>query len=243
MNETDTIQYAKIREYDFKEYFQKFQYNGKVISGTEREGFIKLLDDTIAQYSGGFPMIKEGLELNKGREYKFNIAYRTALSVYLFVIVTYIDCLVISKYFLLADTDYDKRFMRGKMRVILNEGFKKLYGFDEKTQKKSEWRKLITAVEICPELIKRQYADLSEKLKELSESSSWWRNERNLETHYDVEELYDSRCEDIVEGEVMIDATKLLNTLYAVQLFTTNVHGCFLNTIIQNCKNQEATKA
>ncbi len=234
MNEVDTMQYAQIREYDFKEYFQKFQYNGKVISGVERKELIKELDDTIAQYSEGLPMLKEIIDSSNGKDNIFYKAYRTSGSFIQFELITYIDCLVISKYFLLADNDYDKRFMRGKMKVILNEGFKKLYGFDEKTQNKSEWRKLITAVEICPELIKRQYADLSEKLKELSESSSWWRYERNLETHFDVEELYDSRCEDIVEGEVMIDATKLLNTLYAVQLFTTNVNACFHNTFLKN---------
>ena len=27
MNETDAIHYAQVREYNFKEYFQKFQYN------------------------------------------------------------------------------------------------------------------------------------------------------------------------------------------------------------------------
>lgn len=238
MNEVDTMQYAQIREYDFNECFQKFQYNGKVISGTEREGFIKLLDDTIAQYSGGFPMLKYGLDNYKDNDNDFLKAYRTALSVYLFVLMTFIDCLVICKYFLLADKDYDKRFMRGKMKVILNEGFKKLYGFDERTKKKSEWRKLITSVEICPDIIKRQYAVLSERLEEHSRSSSWWKSERVLETHLITEELYDSRCEDIVESKVMMDATKLLNTLYAIQLFITNVHAYFHNTMLMNCQNQ-----
>ena len=247
MNETDSIQFAQIREYNFKEYFQKFQYNGKKISDADRKDFVQLLDDSISQYSEGLPMIKEGLELNNGREYEFDIAYRTALSVYLFVIVTYIDCLVISKYFLLADTDYDKRFMRGKMKVILNEGFKKLYGFEKntngKSKKDSQWRKLSSVVQICPDLIKLQYADLSEKLKEQSETSTWWKAERNHETHLNAEELYESRCEEIEESKVMMDVTKLLNTLYAVQLFLTNVHGCFHNTIIQNCKNQETRNA
>jgi len=243
MNETDTIQYAQIREYNFKEYFQKFQYNEREISDAERSDFVKLLDDTIAQYSGGFPMLKEGLDNCKDREGDFFKAYRTDLSVDLFVLMTFIDCLVICKYFLLADKDYDKRFMRGKMKVILNEGFKKLYGFDEKTQNKSEWRKLITAVEICPDIIKRQYAVLSERLEEHSRSSSWWKGERVLETHLITEELYDSRCEDIVESKVMMDATKLLNTLYAIQLFITNVHACFHNTILKNYREQEAKKA
>ena len=32
--------------------------------------------------------------------------------------------MVAGKYFILADRDYDRRFMRGKLFVILNEGFK-----------------------------------------------------------------------------------------------------------------------
>ncbi len=241
MTETDTIQYAQIREYNFNECFQKFQYNGKVISGTEREDFIKLLDDTIAQYSSGLPMLKESIDSSNGNDDIFQKAYRTIDSVFQFEVITFIDCLVICKYFLLADKDYDKRFMRGKMKVILNEGFKKLYGFDERTKKKSEWRKLITSVELCPDIIKRQYAVLSERLEEHSRSSSWWKGERVLETHLITEELYDSRCEDIVESKVMMDATKLLNTLYAIQLFITNVHACFHNTILRYSLNQESS--
>ena len=243
MNETDTIQYAPIREYNFKEYFQKFQYNGQEISDSERKEFIKGLDDTIAEYSEGFPTLKEGLDIYKDREEIFFKAYRTIESVYQFVVITFVDCLVICKYFLLADKDYDKRFMRGKMKVILNEGFKKLYGFNELSQKKSEWRRLITAVDLCPEKIKRQYKELSERLEEHSKSSSWWKDERVLETHLIAEGLYDSRCEDIVESKVMIDAAKLLSTLYAIQLFTTNVHACFLNTILKYYKDQEARNA
>lgn len=243
MNETDTIQYAQIREYNFKEYFQIFQYNGKVISDAEREDFIKLLDDTIAQYSGGFPMLKEGLDNFKNSKGDFFNAYRTALSVDLFVLMTFIDCLVICKYFLLADTDYDKRFMRGKMKVILNEGFKKLYGFEERTKKKSEWKRLLTIIENCPEIIKRQYKELSERLEEHSKTSSWWKSEREHETHLDIEGLYESRCEDIVESKVMMEATKLLGTLYAIQQFATNVHVCFHNTILKNYREQEVKNA
>lgn len=238
MNETDTIQYAQIREYNYKEYFQKFQYNGKVISDDERKEFIKVFDESISQYSEGFPLIKEGLDNYKDNDNDFLKAYRTALSVYLFVLITSIDCLVISKYFLLADKDYDKRFMRGKMKIILNEGFKKLYGFEDRTKKKSEWNKLHYIIENCPELIKRQYKELSERLEEHSKSSSWWKSEREQETHIDAEGLYESRCEEIIESKVMMDATKLFATLYAIQLFMTNVHAYFHNTMLMNCQNQ-----
>lgn len=40
---------------------------------------------------------------------------------------------------ILEDRDYDRRFMRGKLFVILNEGFKKLYGFNEQSQCRHEF--------------------------------------------------------------------------------------------------------
>ena len=243
MNEIDTIEFAPIREYNFKEYFQKFQYNGKVLSDAEREEFIKGNDKDISVYIEGLPSLKEYINSLNGKDDEFHKAYRTILSVIQFVVITSIDCLVISKYFLLADTDYDKRFMRGKMKVILNEGFKKLYGFEKKTIKNSEWSKLSSVVQICPGLIKQQYADLSEKLKEQSESSTWWKDERIVETHLDTEKLYESRCEEIEESKVLMDSVKLFNTLYAVQLFLTNVHAHFHNISLQNYKNQETRNA
>ena len=238
MNETDTIQYAQIREYNYKEYFHEFQYNEEVISDDERKEFIKEFDAAIAIYSEGLPLLKEGIDSLKGIDDKFYKDYRTLESVYQFIIITTIDCFVISKYFLLADKDYDKRFMRGKMKVILNEGFKKLYGFDERTKKKSEWRKLGGVMEYFPMSYQFEFKQLSYLLDKHSQSSSWWKDERDVEIHLDAEGLYDSRCEDIVESKVMIDAVKLLNTLYAIQLFITNVHAYFHNTMLMNCQNQ-----
>lgn len=243
MNETDTIQYAQIREYNFKEYFQKFQYNGKVISDDERKEFIKGLDESIAQYSEGLPMLKDSIESLNGKDDEFNKAYRTVLSVCQFIVITSIDCLVISKYFLLADKDYDKRFMRGKMKVILNEGFKKLYGYEKKTIKKSEWSKLSEIVEHLPQTFQFEYRKLSYLLDNHSKSSSWWKDERDVETHLDIEKLYESRCEEIEESKVMMDSVKLFSTLYAVQLFTTNVNAWFHNTTLKIYREQEARKA
>lgn len=216
-----------------------FQHNGKEISKEEREKFIEDNDKDISVYIEGLSMLKENIEILNDKDDEFSKAYRTVLLVYQFVVITLIDCMVICKYFLLADKDYDKRFMRGKMKVILNEGFKRLYGFKEESRKNTEWRKLITAVELCPEVIKRQYAELSKMLQIHSETSYWWKDERNLETHLDAERLYESRCEEIIESKVVMDATKLFSTLLAIQLFLTNVHACFHNTILKNYRDQE----
>lgn len=146
--------------------------------------------------------------------------------------ITMIDSSVISKYFILADKDYARRFMRGKMKVILNEGFKKLYGFNDKTKKESEWNKLVAIVKYFPEDIRQQCLHLSFLLEDQSKSSSWWKDERDIETHLDAEKLYASRCEDVIESKVMMDSIKLINSLFAVDAFLANMHACFYNLFV-----------
>ena len=243
MNETDTIEFSEIRNYRYEEYFRYFQHNGKKISDAEREEFIKENDKDISIYVESLPILRESIESLNGKDDEFHKAYRTVLSVYQFIVITSIDCLVISKYFLLADTDYEKRFMRGKMKVILNEGFKKLYGFEKKTNEKSEWNKLSEVIKHLPQTFQFEYRKLSYLLDNHSKSSSWWKDERNVETHLDIEKLYESRCEEIEESKVMMDSVKLFSTLYAVQLFLTKVNTYFHNIILGNIRNQEARNA
>lgn len=238
-NEFDHIQYAPIRNYQYKRWFRKVQYNGRELHEDERREFLQVVDETISTYSGGLPLIKETLDQIKGLHDEFHDAYRAVISVLQFTTITMIDSMVIGKYFILSDKDYDRRFMRGKMKVILNEGFKKLYGFEEKTNNTSEWNKLAPILQYFPKDIQNQYKQLSSLLEEHSKSSSWWKDERNVETHLDTEKLYASRCEDVVESKVMMDSLKLYNTLYAVNLFLSNAHACFYNYLLTKYKQGE----
>ena len=239
MNEDlSNIQYAPIRDYKYAQWFVEVQYNGKMLSDVERKEFVAVIDETIAQYSEGLPLMFDTLESTKDQHDEYHEIDRTVVSVMLFVLVTMIDSMVASKYFILADGDYDRRFMRGKLMVILNEGFKRLYGFNEKTHKKSEWDRLLPLMGHFPEEINRQYQELTYHLEKHSRSSSWWQEERNLETHMDAEKLYVSRQEDLVESKVMMDSMKLFNTLLAVNHFLTNVHACLLNYLVGKYKIQ-----
>lgn len=167
---------------------------------------------------------------------------RTVISVMLFVLMTMIDSMVASKYFILADKDYDRRFIRGKLFVILNEGFKKLYGFNENGHKKSEWDKQQPLMKYFPEVIHHQYQELTDLLERHSKSSSWWKEERNLETHLDMEKLYKSRQEEVIE-KVMIDSLKLFRTLMAVDNFLTNMHACLRNYLVAKYRKGELSEA
>lgn len=237
------IQFSPIRNYKYAQWFKEVQYNGKTLSETEREEFVGVMNETITQYSKGFPIYQNMLKESEGKHDEYHEIERTVVSVMLFVLITMIDSMVVSKYFILADSDYDRRFMRGKLMVILNEGFKRLYGFDEKTHKKSEWDRLLPIMGHFPESINRQYQELTFHLETHAQSSSWWREERNLETHVDAEKLYDSRQEEINESKVMMDSMKLFNTLLAVNHFLTNVHACLFNFLVGKNKRGELNDA
>ena len=240
MNENlKDIQYSPIRDHKYANYFNEVQYNGKTLSDAEQKKFVAVIDDTIEEYSKGLPDIYDILEANKDLHDKYHEIDTVVVSVMQFVVITMIDSMVVSKYFILADKDYDKRFMRGKLMVILNEGFKRLYGFDEKTHKKSMWDSLLPILNHFPEKINLQYQELTSLLEKHAKSSSWWREERNLETHMITDQLYVSRHEVIIESKVMMDSMKLFNTLLAVNHFLGNVHTCLFNYLVEKYKRGE----
>lgn len=240
--ELANIQYAQIIEYKYAQWFKEVQYNGKTLSESERKEFISVIDDTIAQYSEGLLLMTSILEDTKEQYDEYHEIDRTVVSVYLFVLFTMINSMVAGKYFILADRDYDRRFMRGKLFVILNEGFKKLYGFNMKSHKKSEWNRLQLIMKHFPEVINRQYQELTSLLEKQSQTSSWWKDERNYETHLDTEKLYKSRQEEIIESKVMMDSLKLFNTLMAVSNFLGNVHACLFNFLVGKYRRGELSE-
>lgn len=243
MNEDlDNIMYSPIRDFKYAHWFEDVQYNGKTLSESEREEAVGVIDKTIAFFSEGLPMMNDILEADRNLDDEYHCINRTVASVMMFVLMTMIDSMVASKYFILANKDYDRRFMRGKLFVILNEGFKKLYGFNENGHKKSEWDKLRPLMKYFPEVINHQYQELTGLLEKHSQSSSWWKEERNLETHLDMEKLYKSRQEEVIESKVMIDSLKLFRTLMAVDDFLTNMHACLRNYLVEKYRKGELSE-
>ncbi len=240
MNEDlSDLQYSSFRRYNYSEMFETVRYNGKELSDEQRKEVVSKMNETIATYAEGLPMLQKSLKENEFKQNEYSTVYRTVISVMQFVLITMIDSMVASKYFIMADGDYDRRFMRGKLMVILNEGFKRLYGFDEKTHKKSEWDRLLPLMKHFPEVINRDYQELTYRLEKHAKSSSWWREERNLETHMDAEKLYLSRQEELIESKVMMDSLKLFGTLQAVNCFLTNMHGCLYNYLLSKYRRGE----
>lgn len=233
------LHYSPIIKHDYRHWFEEVQYNGKTLTKSERGDFLKVIDEAIEQYSEGLPLMYNWLSETKDMHDEYHELQNTVLSVHLFVTMTTIDSMVASKYFILADKDYDRRFMRGKLFVILNEGFKKLYGFDKKTYPKSVWDRLLTLMKYFPEEINLQYQELTYHLEKQSKASFWWKDERNFETHLETEKLYVSRQEEIIESKVMIDSMKLFTTLSAVCEFLSNMHNCLINHLVTKYRRGE----
>ena len=234
-----TIHYYPIRDYKYAHWFQDIQYNGVVLTETQRKEFVSVINETVDYYCEGLQMMHDELERIKGIQDDYHEISRTLYSIYLFVFLTMNDSMVASKYFIMADKDYDRRFMRGKLFVIANEGFKRLYGFDEKTYKKAEWEKLLPLMHYFPEVINRQFQDLTALLEKRAKSFTWWQSERNCEVHYKVAPLYKSRQEEIIESKVIMDSTKLFNALCAVNDFLNNAHNCLFNYIVRKYRRGE----
>ena len=230
----ESIQYRLIRKYNYPQLFKEVQPNGKTLTNSERADFVSIIEESINHYSEGLTCAHEALLEGARLHDKYHEINRAIVSGWLFVLITMIDCLVACKYFLIANQDYDRRFMRGKLKVILNEGFKRLYGFGVRAKQTPEWHKLNPIMDHFPDEIKEQYRELNSLLDIHAKSSSWWKDERDLETHlFDAEKLYESRQEEMDESKVMMDSLKLFNALLAVNQFLGNAHTCLYNYLLE----------
>ena len=235
----NSLTYSPIRDYRYAQWFHEIEYNGKTLNEDERKEFVSVIDETVSVFTSGLPLLKEELERTESFQDDYHRICRVVYSVSLFVVMTMSDCMVAGKYFILAENDYDKRFMRGKMKVILNEGFKKLYGYIEKNKKVSEWFRLLDYMKFFPEVINRQYQDLTFLLEKESKASSWWKDERDYETHIEAEKLYASRMEEIEESKEMMETLRLYDALFAVNHFLTNAHACLRNYLVEKYRRGE----
>lgn len=210
-----------------------YKPNGKVLSDEGRQNYADYVDSLIKQFSEGLELLKGEYTSNKSNP---SLAYSNLVmsidDLDMFATMTFIDCLIASKLFILAKEDYEKKFLRGKLQVILNEGFKKLYGFG-KGKANSKWKKIESIQGTLPPFLRAEYTRITNELENVSASFNWWKEERSIETHIDAFALYDSRCVEIDESQVMMDSLRLIDVLNEVQNYTTKVHGCYVNTINQ----------
>ena len=211
-------------------------YNNKVLSAQEREEFRIRSDEAIdvfAESIDGF------YELNREHKPSQNKAHdkitKTVLDVGIFTSYTFCDCVALLKHFVLSSNTYDKSLFRGKLKVLLNEGFKNLYGFNDKQREKSYYIKLGEIINHFPGF-KSEYNSILLKLKQLSEQSAWWKDERNIEVHLDMTQLYKSRHEEINESKVAMEAHLLIDLLIQINKLMGRMHQAYIDYMIMHLK-------
>lgn len=239
MEEFDHIDYFPVWDYNYSDLFKIVPHNGKTLNDQEKKETIDVIDEQVSLYQSGIPLFVQQLKHSEGKKDDYNYLDHIISSVMLFVIMIKADCMVAAKYFLLANTDYDKRYMRGKLKILLNEGFKRLYGFNEKNKNASEWNKFLEIMRCYSNSINIQYQDLTALMEKHSRMTSWWKDERDIETHLDTEKLYLIRQEEMDESKVMMESLQLFNVLHAVSLFVGNLHACLVNKLVDLYKRGE----
>lgn len=223
------LQLTLVRDYNYPQFFQNYHFEDKVLSDEERIQYVAEVDALVNRYIPGLKIMHDGLIGIGDKHDEFSEICRAEYSLSLFVLFTMIDSLVAAKLFVQAKSNYEKSFLRGKLRVLMNEGFKKLYGFANHS--KSEWIRLAPFIDRFPLMVQNQYQILTRLLDDKGKSFNWWKEERDAETHQDAEALYLLRGQDVNEAEVMEWSLKLFEILLAVNYFLTNVNAFVLGTL------------
>lgn len=109
----------------------------------------------------------------------------------------------------------------------LNEGFKKLYGFNKDGYKSSYCAKLEQIINRFFHRFKGEFKELMSDFEQLSKDS-WWKDERDAEVHIDVTKLYALRHEEINERKVAMEADQLTSLIHRFNLFTRDLYGAYL---------------
>ena len=211
-------------------------YNNKVLSAQEIEEFRIRSDEAIdvfAESIDGF------YELNREHKPSQNKAHdkitKTVLDVGIFTSYTFCDCVALLKHFVLSSNTYDKSLFRGKLKVLLNEGFKNLYGFNDKQRKRSYYIKLGEIMNYFPGF-QLEYDSILLKLKQLSEQSTWWKDERNTEVHLDMSQLYKTRHEEINESKVAMESQLLMGLLVQINKLMGRMHQAYIDYMMMHLK-------
>ena len=211
-------------------------YNNKVLSAQEREAFRIMSEETIRDFSEsieGFYELSQEFKPSQNKEY--DKITKTVLDVGIFTSYTFCDCVALLKHFVLSSNTYDKSLFRGKLKVLLNEGFKSLYGFNDKQREKSYYIKLGEIINHFPDF-KSEYNSILLRLKQLSEQSTWWKDERNIEVHLDMTQLYKSRHEEINESKVAMEAHLLIDLLVQINKLMGRMHQAYIDYMIMHLK-------
>ena len=217
----------------------KYTHNNKVLSAEERENFINLSEQTIDEF---YESAERIYAIYKGGEWQgsknHNEIFESIVKTNIFISYTYADCVTLLKLFLKENRFYEKSCLRGKLKVLLNEGFKRTYGFSKHKYHETYCYKIeqILSQDFIPPVYIDEFKAIKSELKLLSESHNWWKDVRDNEVHLDTDKLYESRHEPINESQVTIQTLNLLDILNRINNFVLAFNQAYINYMSQNIK-------
>ncbi len=130
---------------------RKLSYNNRILTSDERVEYCKVSDNYINGFSEDidelYQLAKDPLLSNNSASSQID---NTIIKTSLFIQYSFCDCAVLNKLFVRATNPYEKSMLRGKLKVLLNESFKKLYGFNKKGYKDSYCAQLEAIMPMFP---------------------------------------------------------------------------------------------
>lgn len=204
-------------------------YNNRVLSAEERDEFCRTSDKYINEFSECIEEIHQlAKECTASDNSDYNKITKTIIDIATFTSYAFCDCIVLTKLFVRATNPYERSFVRGKLKVQLNESFKRLYGF-RKGYKDSYCVQLENIIAMFPEF-KREFNELLSDLEQISKDS-WWKDVRDTEVHIDTSKLYELRHEEINESKVVMETRQLIELFNHINHFIGRLYGVYLNYI------------
>lgn len=211
---------------------RELTYNNRILSEQERAEFCKESDKYINEFSECIEGICQlAKEVQESENSDYNKITNTIINIGIFTSYSFCDCIVLIKLFVRATNPYEKSFLRGKLKVQLNECFKKLYGFNAKGYKDSYCAQLEDIITMFPGF-RNEFDELLSDL-ELISKDSWWKDERDAEVHIDAAKLYELRHEEINESKVAMEAGQLTDLFNRFNHLTAEMHRVYLNHITE----------
>lgn len=206
-------------------------YNNKVLNEQERMKLCEVADDAVRNFAESIDGMHEWAEKVASNENKgFRTIEREFIDISIFVAYCYCDISLMTKQFMQCSNLYERAFIRGKLKVAINEAFKKLYGFTKNAQCNSYFTRLKKLAALFPRF-SSEIQVFEKELHEYSIKDSWWKDERDAEVHWDIEKLYQYRHEEVNESKVMMEAHFMIDILLRVESYTTVLHKTFIASL------------
>lgn len=166
---------------------------------------------------------------------KLKILYEASLFVY----IIYGDAMTLYHILLSSSSPYEQRYATAKFYPLINEGFKKLYGFPKKNEngkvgaeKGTYWSRLNELKPIMEEEDLRLFYKVSSELASISLTSSWWKTIRDGETHLDIVHMYEFRKSINTKDQVIVD----FKAFFRLMHITSGFIQLLINRLVSKVK-------